>query len=82
MSLTGINARARGIVQVGGVYTPPALRRNGYARAAVAASLLGERERGATRSTLFTGIENAGAIRAYTTLGYEEFGEFGLLLFR
>ena len=82
VALTGFSARARGIVQVGGVYTPPALRRKGYARAAVAASLLGERDRGATRSTLFTGIENTGAIRAYTTLGYEEAGEFGLLLFR
>jgi uncharacterized protein len=82
VALTGINARARGIVQIGGVFTPPELRRRGYARAAVAASLIGERERGATRSTLFTGIENTGAIRAYTTLGYEETGEFGLLLFR
>jgi RimJ/RimL family protein N-acetyltransferase len=84
VALTGFNARTRGIVQVGGVFTPPELRRRGYARAAVAASLLGERERerGATRSTLFTGIENNGAIRAYTTLGYEETGEFGLLLCR
>jgi uncharacterized protein len=82
VALTGFNARARGIVQVGGVFTPPALRQRGYARAAVAASLLGERERGATRSTLFTDVENVGAIRTYTTLGYEEIGEYGLLLFR
>jgi GNAT superfamily N-acetyltransferase len=82
VSMTGFNAKTRGIVQVGGVYTPPELRRNGYARAAVAASLLVERARGATRSTLFTGVENVGALRAYTTLGYEEKGDFELLLLR
>jgi GNAT superfamily N-acetyltransferase len=82
VSFTALNASTRGIVQVGGVYTPPALRRNGYARAAVAGSLLLARERGATRSTLFTNVENDGAIRAYTTLGYEAIGEFGLLLLR
>lgn len=66
----------------GGVYTPPVLRRNGYARATVAASLLRAREGGATPSTLSTGVENSGTVRANTTLRYEEPGEFGLLLFR
>lgn len=83
VSMTGFNAQTRGIVQIGGVYTPPEFRRSGYARAAVAGSLLLARtELGATRSTLFTGIENDGAIRAYTTLGFEPLGTFGLLLFR
>ena len=82
ISFTAFNAQARGIVQVGGVYTPPELRRNGYARAAVAGSLLLARERGAKRSTLFTEFDNIGAIRAYTALGYEPRGDFGLLFFR
>lgn len=80
--MTGFSAKTRGIVQVGGVYTPPELRRNGYARAAVGASLLHERERGAKRSTLFTGSDNTGALRAYTTLGYRPIGDFELLFFR
>ena len=82
VSFTGFNAKTRGIVQVGGIYTPPAHRRNGYARAAVAASLLLAREQGATRSTLFTDVENEGAVRAYTTLGYRAVGDFCLLLLR
>jgi len=82
VSMTGFIGKARGFVHVGGVYTPPELRRNGYARAAVGASLLKERERGATRSTLFTGADNTGAVRAYTTLGYRPIGDFELLFFR
>jgi GNAT superfamily N-acetyltransferase len=82
VSYTAFNARTRGVVQVGGVYTPPAHRRNGYARAAVAASLLLARDQGETRSTLFTSVENEGAVRAYTTLGYEIAGDFCLILFR
>jgi GNAT superfamily N-acetyltransferase len=82
VSITGFAAKTRGIVHVGGVYTPPELRRNGYARAAVAASLLHERECGSTRSTLFTGADNTGAVLAYTTLGYRAIGDFELLFFQ
>jgi len=75
------NAQARGVVQVGGVFTPPEHRGLGYARAVVAASLLEARATGATRSVLFTGRTNTAARRAYTALGYEERGPFGLALF-
>jgi uncharacterized protein len=82
VALTGFNATTHGVVQVGGVYTPPELRKNGYARSALAGSLLLAREQGYTRSTLFTSVDNAGAVRAYTALGYEAVGDFALLLFR
>lgn len=81
VSLTGFNAVARGIVQVGGVYTPPELRSRGYARAAVGASLARARSEGATRSILFTSEQNLAAQRAYQSLGYELTGDFGLILF-
>jgi RimJ/RimL family protein N-acetyltransferase len=81
VAMTAFNASARGIVQVGGVYTPPALRGRGYARAAVAGSLLRARENGATRSVLFTAEENQAARRCYTSLGYQVIGDFGLVLF-
>jgi RimJ/RimL family protein N-acetyltransferase len=81
VSYTGFNSRARGVVQVGGVFTPPMLRGRGYARAAVAGSLLDAQRAGARRSTLFTSPQNVAAIRAYEALGYERVGDFGLVLF-
>jgi len=80
VSMTGFNAETHGIVQVGGVFTPPALRGRGYARAAVAASLLQARARGVQRSILFTSATNQAAQRAYTALGYRAIGDFGLVL--
>jgi predicted GNAT family acetyltransferase len=81
VAMTGFNAEARGMAQVGNVFTPPALRGRGYARAAVAASLVQAREHGAQRSILFTAKTNQAAQRAYTALGYEVIGDFGLVLF-
>jgi RimJ/RimL family protein N-acetyltransferase len=81
VAMTTFNASARGIVQVGGVYTPPSLRSRGYARAAVAGSLQRAKENGAARSILFTAEHNQAARRCYTSLGYEAIGDFGLVLF-
>jgi len=82
VAFTAFTAQVRGIAQVGGVYTPPSLRGRGYGRAVVAASLLVARERGFTRSTLFTGFDNHAAMRAYTALGYERRGDYALVLLR
>jgi ribosomal protein S18 acetylase RimI-like enzyme len=81
VSYSTFNSQARGVVQVGGVYTPPELRSRGYARAVVAASLVEARAQGATRSVLFTGRTDFAAQRAYAALGYEEVGPFGMVLF-
>jgi predicted GNAT family acetyltransferase len=82
VAFTAFTAKTRGIAQVGGVYTPPWLRNRGYGRAVVAASLLVARARGMTRSTLFTGIDNHAAMRAYGALGYERRGDYAIVLFR
>lgn len=66
------------MVQVGGVYTPPALRSRGYARCAVAGSLLAARAEGAERAILFT--NNPAAVRAYEALGFARIGEYALVL--
>lgn len=79
--MTGFNAEALGVVQVGGVWTPPPLRRRGYGRAAVAGSLLDRHAHGARRSVLFTDTDNIAAQRAYTALGYRHTGEYGIWLF-
>ncbi|AGP36348.1 GNAT family N-acetyltransferase [Sorangium cellulosum] len=80
VSCTFFNARLPDIVQVGGVWTPPELRRRGYARAAVAGSLLAARDGGAARAILFTGAENRAAIAAYASLGFTPVGDYGLFL--
>ena len=78
LSYTAFNARLPDIVQVGGVWTPPALRGRGYARCAVAGSLLEARAGGARRAILFT--SSASAARAYEALGFTRAGEYGLLI--
>lgn len=76
------NATLPDMVQVGGVWTPPALRGRGYARAVVAGALRDARDRGVRRAILFTGIDNLAAQRAYRALGFTRVGDFALVLYR
>ncbi|EAR50363.1 acetyltransferase, GNAT family protein [Oceanicola granulosus HTCC2516] len=80
LAMTGFNATLPDIVQVGGVYTPPASRGRHHARRAVALHLAQARDRGASRATLFAA--NAPAVRAYTALGFEQIGHYTLCLFK
>ncbi len=79
LSLAAFSAHLPDVVQLGGIFTPPALRRRHYARAAIAASLVAARERGVQRAVLFA--HDPHAIRCYESLGFEPTGEFGLVLF-
>ena len=81
VSFTAFNARTPDSVQIGGVWTPPAERSKGYARAAVAASLLEARSGGVQRSILFTDTENYAAQACYRHLGYALVGDYAILLF-
>ena len=78
VSYTAFNARLPDLVQIGGVWTPPPLRGRGYARRAVAGSLLEAREAGVTRAILFT--NSAQASRAYQAIGFLRTGEYALLI--
>jgi GNAT superfamily N-acetyltransferase len=80
VALTGFNARLPEIVQVGGVYTPPALRNRGHARTAVALHLAEARATGATRAVLFAATP--AAVRAYRAIGFQPASDFALVLFR
>jgi predicted GNAT family acetyltransferase len=82
VSTSGFNTRTAEVVQIGGVYTPPELRRRGYGRAVVAASLLDARAEGVNSSILFTGVENVAAQRSYEALGYQHIGDYRLLRLR
>jgi predicted GNAT family acetyltransferase len=78
VALTGLNAKLPDVVQVGGVYVPPALRSQGYARRAVALHLAEAREGGASRAVLFAAT--AAALRAYQAIGFTQTGWMGLAL--
>ena len=82
VAMCAYNAVVPDCVQIGGVWTPPDLRRRGYGRAVVAGALLEARDAGVSTSILFTSGQNDAAVRAYRSLGYEQIGCYGLLLFR
>jgi N-acetylglutamate synthase-like GNAT family acetyltransferase len=79
VAMTGFNAMLPGIVQVGGVWTPPELRRRGHAARAVALHLAEARARGVTRATLFAASDTAA--RVYVGLGFRPIGQYTLCLF-
>jgi len=78
-AFTGINAELPEIVQVGGVYTPPKSRRQGFARAAVAMHLSEARAAGVRRGVLSAASE--AAARAYHAIGFRRIGDFSMNLF-
>lgn len=81
VAYAAFNAATPSCVQIGGVWTPPALRGRGYARAVVAGALLAARARGVARSVLFTPTHNHPAQATYRALGYERVGDYALILF-
>jgi RimJ/RimL family protein N-acetyltransferase len=82
VSTSSFNTAIQEAVQIGGVWTPPKLRSQGYGRAVVAASLLDARAEGVATSILFTGVENIAAQRAYEALGYRRIGDYRIMLLR
>ena len=79
LSMTGCNAALPSIVQVGGVYTPPAYRSRGHARRAVALHLALARDGGVGQATLFA--SGPPAVRAYEAIGFRRIGDWRLALF-
>ena len=80
LSKAGLNAQLPNIVQVGGVYTPPEHRSNGYARQITALLLEQARARGVEKATLFTSGEIAA--KAYEAIGFKRLpSEWALILF-
>ncbi|MDA7965400.1 GNAT family N-acetyltransferase [Ruegeria sp.] len=79
VAMTGFNAALPDVVQIGGVYTPPDLRRRGYARTVLALHLSEAHAAGVSRAVLFA-ASNAAA-RAYIAIGFAPAGTFSLVLF-
>jgi RimJ/RimL family protein N-acetyltransferase len=80
VACSSFNTAIREAVQIGGVWTPPELRRRAYGRAVVAASLLDAQREGVQKAILFTGQDNTPAQRAYEALGFRHIGSYRLLV--
>jgi GNAT superfamily N-acetyltransferase len=76
VAFAGFNAILPDIVQVGGVYVPPALRGRGHGRRVVALHLA---EAGVPRACLFS--VSASALRAYAAIGFRPAAPIALVLF-
>jgi len=81
VAYSAFNATVAEVVQIGGVWTPPALRGRGYARCTVAGSLRTARDRGFLHAVLFTGETNPAAQAAYVAIGFRPVGDYAILLF-
>jgi RimJ/RimL family protein N-acetyltransferase len=81
VAYAAFNAMLPEIVQIGGVWTPPAERGRGYARSVVAGALLAAGTHGVRRAVLFADPANDAARRAYCSIGFRIVGDYGLVLF-
>jgi uncharacterized protein len=81
VSMCAFNARVPDTVQIGGVWTPPALRGRGYARMVVAGALQEAEQQGIGRAVLYTEEENIAARRAYEAIGFMRIGDYGVVVF-
>jgi RimJ/RimL family protein N-acetyltransferase len=80
VATVGLNAAYGVVGQVGGVFTRPAERKKGVARAAMGLLMREAREyHRFEKLILFTGEDNQGARALYESLGFESIGAFGLL---
>jgi predicted GNAT family acetyltransferase len=80
-AMASFNAALPEMVQLGGVYTPPSLRRRGYCQAVIAGALTEARSTGVTRAVLFTDGQNPASTRAYAHVGFHVIGDYGIVLF-
>ncbi|MBF9032775.1 GNAT family N-acetyltransferase [Rhodobacterales bacterium HKCCE2091] len=78
VAMAGFNAHLPDIVQVGGVWTPPALRRAGRAGRLIAAMLREAARGGVRQATLFAA--SPGAARVYERIGFRRIGDYAILL--
>jgi GNAT superfamily N-acetyltransferase len=82
VSLAGLTRPAAGQVRVGPVYTPPELRRRGFAAAVTSAVSQAALDAGAAEVLLFTDLANPTSNGIYQRLGYRPVEDRVVLLFR
>lgn len=77
-AMTGLNAVARGVVQIGGIFVPPELRGQRRAGRVIAAHLVELRASGFHRAVLFANSD--AAAQAYERIGFERIGSYRVAL--
>jgi RimJ/RimL family protein N-acetyltransferase len=81
VSMAGVTRQVAGATRVGPVYTPPELRRRGYAGGVTAAVTQGALDAGAAEVVLFTDLANPTSNGVYQRLGYHPLEDRVLLSF-
>jgi GNAT superfamily N-acetyltransferase len=76
VSMVGVTPEVAGVVRIGPVYTPPPLRRRGYAGSAVAAASRRALGHGARQCMLYTDLDNPTSNKIYAEVGYRRVGEW------
>ena len=76
VSMVGVTPEVAGVVRIGPVYTPPALRCCGYAGSAVAAASRRALAQGAERCMLYTDLDNPTSNKIYAEVGYQRVGDW------
>jgi predicted GNAT family acetyltransferase len=76
VSMIGLNPPVAGVVRIGPVYTPPPLRRRGYAGSAVAAVTRRALAGGVRRCMLYTDLANPTSNKIYAEVGYRRCGDW------
>jgi predicted GNAT family acetyltransferase len=82
VSMASAREFGEGVARVGPVYTPPAIRRHGYAGAVTAAASREMLERGCSTCCLFTDLRNPTSNHVYAGIGYQPLMDFGEFWFR
>ncbi|HEY3952377.1 MAG TPA: GNAT family N-acetyltransferase [Streptosporangiaceae bacterium] len=81
VSMAAASRQVAGMARVGPVYTPPALRRRGYAGGATAAVTQAALDAGAGEVLLFTDLANPVSNSLYQRLGYQPVEDHVLMAF-
>jgi hypothetical protein len=81
VSMCGVGGPTPNGVRIGPVYTPPGLRRRGYASACVAAASQAQLDAGRQFCFLFADIANPTSNHVYLKIGYEPVSDVSVYRF-
>ncbi len=69
-----------GLIQIGGIWSPPLVKDKGYAAVAVAGAVLAAQVHGFKQASLLADKASTATLNSYRALGFTSIGEYGFLL--